>query len=90
MGLSTAHVVCTACGKAIVAGSYFVERMATYCPACFRRLALVPAEEGPKPGWRCPQCGSIYSPFVDRCRTCGPRHKSGSTFEVTIQGGVAT
>ena len=23
-------------------------------------------------GWKCPQCGRIYSPWVDSCYMCGP------------------
>ena len=29
-------------------------------------------------GWECPRCHSTYSPFVDRCSSCGPQITTGT------------
>jgi len=27
-------------------------------------------------GWKCPECGTVWAPSIDRCTECGPSRKA--------------
>ena len=47
----------------------------TLCDICKQYPCQCFEPHGPAlcSGWQCPSCGSVYSPAVLKCWTCGPK-----------------
>lgn len=73
---------CDRCERWIVP-SY--ESTVVRCPYCFNDLTIEKAPSVDQviiPGWQCPICKRIYSPYTEKCSYCGPEQESNAVLNV--------
>ena len=52
------------------------------CQECREKLLKMESEINQQTGWKCPQCGNIYSPTVKECELCNKSNKNISQIEI--------